>query len=112
MDAFWPIRDDEQAPPALTREQPHTRPVPEPEHALTVELARMVANGRMTPAEAKFLNYDVPHEDSSNHEDNSESESDSEFSESTDDGSWDEEGMKAILESFALPKIRATLPSK
>jgi hypothetical protein len=61
-DVFWPIRSHaasgEPEPPPLVLFDAKSRPVPDPTSALTVELAAMVASGRMRPFEARFLVYD------------------------------------------------------
>jgi hypothetical protein len=60
-DEFWPQRDsdaDEEGPPELAMLGPNTRTPPSPPNALTIELAAMVASGKMTPAEARFLFHD------------------------------------------------------
>lgn len=108
-DVIWPFLDNAQEAPPLTLQLPNTRSVVEPDNALTVELARMVANGRMTPAEASMLNYDVAHEDCSDYEDGTELSEEGaelpEISQSLDDGSWnDDEIVKDIFETLALPK--------
>jgi Ankyrin repeats (3 copies) len=115
-DVYWPRRHIEQPAPALTLEQPNTRLAPQPENALTVELARMVANGRMTPAEATFLSYDMPHEETDSDDSDSDDfvsvsdEHSSDYCDSLDDdGSWDANDLDDILDNFASPKCR-TLP--
>jgi len=89
LDRFWPARDvasegDERPPPLVLR-PPHALPIPDPEHALPIEVATMVANGQMDPEEAMFLDE----------ESDSDSDfSDSDFSDSDDD--MDEEEFKEI----------------
>jgi Ankyrin repeats (3 copies) len=104
-DVYWPRRHIEQPAPALTLEQANTRLAPQPKNALTVELARMVANGRMTPAEATFLNYDIPREEQTSDDSDSDSDSDDDYSDSSDDScSWDPVEINEILDSLARPK--------
>jgi hypothetical protein len=58
-DIYWPPRsssDPEQGSPQHALEGPNTRPIPDPKNALSLDLARLVASGRMTPEEAKILN--------------------------------------------------------
>ena len=84
FDTYWPPRDistdGEERPPPLTLRQPHSLPIPDPGHALPLEVAAMVANGRMEPEEAVFL------DDSSDDESEYDSEADSSF-DSEDDNS-------------------------
>lgn len=103
-DAFWPRGGGDPSPPPLTLHKPNTRPVPLPESPLTLELARMVANGRMTPAEAQFLNSDV--QDDDDDEDDTQSEGSDSDDDDPDDSessnadiSWEDE-MKQVLNSL------------
>ena len=74
-DVFWPKRDlarrssstrtiacvlveKEDDAPELTRLPPNSKPLQEPKSSLTPELAALVAQGRITPLEAKFLFFD------------------------------------------------------
>jgi len=73
-DVFWPKRDlarrscstrtsvvqaeKDEDPPELTRLPPNSRPLKEPKSSLTPDLAALVAQGRITPLEAKFLFFD------------------------------------------------------
>jgi hypothetical protein len=93
-DVYWPKRipemDGDQGPPALTLLAPNSLPMVDPKNALTVEMAAMVASGRMTPEEAKFLKYDKEDEtvDSSDDDDSDgsyDSEDDSEFDSDEDE---------------------------
>ena len=93
LDRFWPSRDisteGEERPPPLTLRQPHSLPIPDPGHALPLEVAAMVANGRMEPEEAIFLD-----DDSSDEEDDDssyDSDEDSYDSEDDDDSDVDSE---------------------
>ncbi len=66
VDVFWPLiinKDGDQGPLLLTLDGPNTRPVPDPKNALTIELAKMVASGRMEPEEVEVLRYDGQDED-------------------------------------------------
>lgn len=80
-DHYWPQRDiatlGEENPPEMALLGPGTRPLKDPEHALTPDLAILVSSGRMTPAEAVLLKDD---------DDDSSTES-SDFESST----WDDE---------------------
>ena len=58
-DDFWPQRDvskqGEQGLPDLVQSPPHSRPVPDPANALSVELAAMLVSQRITPEESVLL---------------------------------------------------------
>ena len=59
-DVFWPPRQTRgaQDPPPLTAHAANSRPVPDPDNALSFELVRMVASGRMSPEEIALLQND------------------------------------------------------
>lgn len=85
-DTWWPpIRGVDQ-PSVLVDVAPNERPIPEPENALSIELAGMVAAGVMTPAEAKLLQEEDEDEDDSE-EDSDDEEEDSDDDEDEEDGS-------------------------
>jgi hypothetical protein len=56
LDVYWPRRcipkQGMQGPPSLCFEKPRSVPLPDPENALTVELAGLVASGELDPSEA------------------------------------------------------------
>jgi Ankyrin repeats (3 copies) len=57
-DIYWPTLDKsngKKGPPSITLDAPHSRPVPDPNNALTLDLASMVASGSILPMEARFL---------------------------------------------------------
>jgi hypothetical protein len=94
LDRFWPVRDvkaeGEERPPALVLRPPHSLPIPDPEHALPVEVAAMVANGQMEPEEAMFL-------DASSDSESDYSDEDSDYSGSDDEEEeFDAEEMREI----------------
>jgi hypothetical protein len=91
-DTWWPpIRGVDQ-PSVLVDVAPNERPIPEPENALSIELAGMVASGVMTPAEAKLLQEeDEAEDDSEDHSDDEEDNSDDEEDDSDDDEEDDSE---------------------
>lgn len=104
-DVYWKHRDiktlGEEQPPALALLGPNTRPIADPSHALTIELAGMVAAGKMQPDEAEFLQYD---KNDSETYDESDSEDDSDYdSDEDDDYSLDEDEMADILQSLSIP---------
>ena len=57
-DEFWPPRDvgavGVEGPPVLVGEAPHTQPIPDPEDAASLDMATMVASGRLGPEEARL----------------------------------------------------------
>jgi hypothetical protein len=109
-DALWPMRDlktdGEEDAPALTLLEANTRPMVDPENALTVELAAMVASGKMKPDEAKYLKYDQ-NEDSTC--DSSESDSDSD-GDSDYDSDYDSEEDEFGLDEGDLADILQAMP--
>jgi hypothetical protein len=96
---FWPARDigveGEERPPPLTLRKAHSLPVPDPVHALPLEVCAMVANGRMQPEEALYLDdsdSDDGSSDYSGDSGDSDDESDSEGSDS-EESDFDQEEM-------------------
>lgn len=93
LDRFWPKRDvkteGEERPPPMVLRPPHSLPIPDPEHALPVEVAVMVANGQMSPEEAMFL-------DESSDSESDYSDEDSDYSGSDDGEEYDAEEMREI----------------
>jgi hypothetical protein len=89
-DVFWPKRkpevDGDEEPPALTLLSANSLPMVDPKNSLTVEMAAMVASGRMTPEEAKFLKYDKEDETCDSSDDCSDGDYDSD-----DDSEYDSE---------------------
>lgn len=80
-DVWWPPKTDEDMPSPLIDVAPNERPIPEPENALSIELAGMVASGVMSPEEAALLQED---------DDESESEEDDDDESVSDEGSEDD----------------------
>ena len=55
-DQYWPKGGKTAIePPPLTLGKPNSRPIPDPEGACTLEMAKMVASGKLTPSEAVLL---------------------------------------------------------
>jgi hypothetical protein len=55
LDTYWKPRDASagvQGPPPLALEKSNSRPVPDPQNALSLELAALVSGGRIAPDEA------------------------------------------------------------
>jgi Ankyrin repeats (3 copies) len=108
---FWPrvLRSDEYPVPELTYLMPHSRLIPDPENAPSLELAGMVAGAKLTPNEAYFLKCDEPNDDESSLRD---SDDDSTTSESGachfDDLhlSWNIDEMRGVLESLSKRNSR------
>jgi len=93
------------AAPALVQQPPNSRPVKDPANALTVELARMLVSGKMTPSEVQYL-VATQGEDDDDCSEYSTEDDDSEYDSDDmddDDEDMDEEEMKAILQSLNLP---------
>jgi hypothetical protein len=63
-DIYWPrvFSDDENSAPELTFSMPHSRPIPDPDHALSLELARLVAGAKLEPQEVISLKCDGTNE--------------------------------------------------
>ena len=59
-DQLFPVESSARStlPSPLVHKSPNSRPVPDPVHALTVDLAKMVASGRITPEEVAILLQD------------------------------------------------------
>jgi Ankyrin repeats (3 copies) len=87
-DTWWPPVRGVDQPSVLVDVAPNERPIPEPENALSIELAGMVASGVMTPAEAKLLQEEDEAEDDS--EDSDDEEEDSDDDDDEEDGSDDD----------------------
>lgn len=108
-DVIWTPRnlalEGEEQPPPLTLEGANTKPLADPADPLTVELAGMVASGKMNPEEAEFLKYDRTDEtvDSDDDDDSgSECDDDSDY-ESDSDFSMDDDEMADLLNGLSLP---------
>jgi hypothetical protein len=126
-DVYWPRNTsiDGSAAPPLSLLEPNSRPIPDPENALSLQLASMFAGGKLQPDRVVIMKQieqsNSPHvgcndsdSDSDDDDDNEsdyssdsddESEEDSIECETTAlsnefDASWDEEAMKAALESI------------
>jgi ankyrin repeat protein len=104
IDQYWPQRDvaieGPEAPPELVQQEPNSRKIPVPKEALPLELASMVAQGKMDPAEAQFLRHidDDDNTSSSSEEEGTQDDS-SDSDESDSDFSFDEDEMAEILQS-------------
>jgi hypothetical protein len=111
-DIYWSPRsssEPEQGPPQHALEGPNTRPIPDPKNALTLDLARLVASGRMRPEEAKLLTMEATLEmtelgDDSSEDDSTDCSDESSFS---DDSSIDEEEMSVLLADLRCVKTTA-----
>ena len=94
LDRYWPVRDvtleGEERPPPLTKRQPHSLPVPDPVNHLPLDVAAMVANGRMEPEEALYLDDE---EDEDDDDDDSSYDSDDSDYSSSDESDFDGEEM-------------------
>ncbi|KAL7566406.1 hypothetical protein ACA910_011143 [Epithemia clementina (nom. ined.)] len=72
-DHFWPRRnkriDGIEGTPAKFLEKPNSAPLPDPSNALLPEMAAMVAEGKLTPEEARCLADDEGDEETSTYGD-------------------------------------------
>jgi hypothetical protein len=108
-DVYWPIVANPSATISqslLVHQPPHTRPILDPVNALSLELATMVANGRLEPHEATLIKEQGPNavsedidetdaetlEDDESDDDESEYDSDAD-SDDYDDSEVDDEEM-------------------
>jgi hypothetical protein len=115
-DILWPKRklkiDGEEEAPALTLLDANSRPLKDPENALTVEMATMVASGKMKPEEAQFLKGDKGDDETcdtsayDSEDDDSSSEYDSDYDSDEDEYSLDDAEMADILGHVSLPGPR------
>jgi Ankyrin repeats (3 copies) len=95
-DDWWPHKTEEDRPAPLIDVAPNERPVPEPENALSIELAGMVSSGRMSPKEAALLmEEDDDDEEDSDAEDSDDDDDSEEESDDDDDDDDDEEEDEA-----------------
>jgi len=112
IDLYWPLREAEdglEGVPERTLQPPNTCPLPDPEAALTTELAAMVAAGRISPEEAEFLMIDDGEDDGTLMDDDDDSDyDDSDFTDSEFD---DSEGdfSCSIMESNESIDLEAVL---
>jgi hypothetical protein len=125
-DMYWPRNTSSDSAPAMALLEPHSRPIPNPENALSIQLALMVAGGKLKPKEASLLKLleeesspddgsddddydDEDSETSYDSDEDSESNSDSDSTEPetslTNDfeASWDVKEMNEVLESLDSP---------
>jgi Ankyrin repeats (3 copies) len=116
-DVIWPRVTGAPAAPPLALLPPNSRPVEAPNDPLTLELARLVADGRMLPEEARFMML-TPEREESGHDEDDETEQDSasededsssdttHFIGEANEDSWNEMEMKQVLHSFSLSRPR------
>jgi hypothetical protein len=109
-DLLWPKRnlanDGEEEAPALTLLEANSRPLKDPENALTVEMATMVASGKMKPEEAQFLKNDKAEADTAgSSDDEDDSDFDSDYDSEDEELSDDETEMAEILNDMPIRKV-------
>ena len=116
-DIYWPERntDEEEPPPRLTQQGPNTRPLPNPDNALTVEMAAMVASGRMKPSEVTLINMDDGVATLETEDDDA-SFSDSEY-DSDEDSEYEnevilDEEMEFLMNEMASIRVQCSVPNK
>lgn len=105
-DIYWPTRDLEydgpEEDPPLVLGPPNSRVVPGPKETLPLELAAMVAQGKMDPSEAMMLRHENQDDDSTVGETSSTASDDDSDYDSEDDESefsFDEDEMALILQN-------------
>jgi hypothetical protein len=100
---FWPNKRHglESVPEAtgLCTKAPHSNPIQDPTNALSLELARMVVCGKMTPIEARLLQQHDDEEALSDDDDECDSDDDDDCSDSEDedDFGFDPEEMSQLI---------------
>lgn len=109
VDVYWPARDIDrdgtQPFPPLVLQKPGSRPLPNPSHlTLPIKVAKLLAQGRLTPKEVRWLVVDDDVDNSIDQEDDCETENDEEESASLlsgeeDDYSSSEEDDESSQES-------------
>ena len=108
IDEYWPARDIEkegpQKPPPLTQRKPNSRKIPVPKETLPLELASMVASGKMDPDEAVFLRHETEDDDGASSSMSDDDDEDDDSSSSESEFSFDEEEMAMILQTVGSPR--------
>jgi ankyrin repeat protein len=104
---LWPTRNikivGEEEAPTLTLSGANSRPLQDPENAVPVELAAMIASGKMTPGEAQFLKDDKT-ESTCDFSDSEDEDDDSDYdSDEEDDFGMDVGQMADILNGMPDP---------
>jgi hypothetical protein len=112
VDKYWPPVQSAPLPPAGIHQAAHSRPMPDPENALPLDVASMVASGRLTPKEALFLAADNIEDDdscscSSDDEGSSDDNSDSE----SDDDSFSDDDENSLIDEMEEKELLADLVS-
>jgi Ankyrin repeats (3 copies) len=135
-DAIWPRITGGPTAPPLALLRPNSRPVEAPKVPLTLELARLVAGGRLLPEEARYMMLTPVLGDNDDEEndgteldgasDDEDSDNDTSYSEERDfhvatsftksgmaklcveanQDSWNEMEMKRVLHSFSSSRPR------
>jgi Ankyrin repeats (3 copies) len=95
---YWPLHCgiDGSDSPNLTLLMPHSRPVCDPQHALSIDISRMVATGSLKPSEVELLFLNV--DDSGGTVDiDSDDDDDDDLNEDSDD---DDRSIEIFLPSY------------
>ena len=113
-DQYWPIVTSPVMGNLLVRQPPHTRPIIDPMNALSIELATMVANGRLEPHEASVIkrngtnlraedetDCETIYDDDDDEDEESDEEDDSEYDSDEDEDSEDDD-VEMIQEMSAI----------
>jgi Ankyrin repeats (3 copies) len=116
-DVIWPRITGGPTVPPLAVLPPNSRPVEAPKDPLTLELARLVADGRMLPEEARYLMLARESVDGDDDEDDGTEQRDAADDEDSsndtthsggeaNEDSWNEMEMKQVIHSFSLSRPR------
>lgn len=106
-DVFWPPLETTQGPPPLALQPPNTFSLPDPSRAMPLELAKMVASGKMTPEDVRIMYPEKFDDDiatvitSSAHDWDDDSDSDYDSEEEEDD-SMDDDDLNALLSELPI----------
>ncbi|GAX10949.1 hypothetical protein FisN_2Lh479 [Fistulifera solaris] len=107
-DDFWPVQEGAtEVAKDLTVETTTGTTIPDPKNALTLDLAKMVAAGRLTPEEAKYLasvQKDDDRESGSEEDDDDYSDDDDDDEDDDDfsDDDFDDEDMAVLLTTLPV----------
>ena len=111
-DTYWPVDRDalfKKAHPPLTKEGVNSRPLPDPANALSIELAKMVASGRLKPDEAMYLHQADNATQATDEDDASFSDDDSDYDDDDSESYYSEDELDDELDDLManLPIVRA-----
>lgn len=96
-DVFWPTYADRETGPPLVLLKPNSRPMPDPEHKCSLEMAKMVASGKMKAYDLKLLQLAEQKADSDSSSGDDETE---DRTESNDETCWSVDSIDSDFTSF------------